>query len=119
MSVPVRYILPLLVGLTVISGCSTARNLVSGDPEVSFEGIRHKANLSPDTSRGRDFVVTVSPFAVNPGAALEAGRYEATKYCLKQYGGSDASWTVGPDDDPAGFRPVNDTITLDGRCTQS
>ncbi len=60
----------------------------------------------------------VSPVAVDPDGAREAGRYQATRYCLLTYGGSDKEWTIGPDL-PIEELPVDgDTLTLQGRCTQ-
>ncbi|MBV0911437.1 hypothetical protein [Anianabacter salinae] len=114
-----RNLLIFMALLVVLPSCSRVTNAVSGDAPTTFEGIRFKSKLSASSDDRRAFTVNVTPFTVNPRAALESGRYEATKYCLREYGGSDTDWTVGPDADPAGFQPVNDTVVLSGRCTQS
>jgi len=86
--------------------------------QVEIEGTRFRARSNADSADKRAITVTVTPVAVNPAAALEAGRYEATKYCLLTYGGSDTEWTIGPDQPVDGLTVVDDTITLQGRCTQ-
>lgn len=70
------------------------------------------------TSRGdrADMVITVRPVSVGYEAAAEAGRFEATKHCIRNFGSSDVVWQVGPDTPPSAVQVVNDTLTFRGRC---
>ena len=116
----------LFPGLRPLLACAVIGALVActgadeeGNPRrPSFEGIVFKARLSAEREDKRAFVITVSPASANPGAALEAGRYESVKYCLLSFGASAADWTVGPDTPVDQLRIVDDTITLSGRCTE-
>jgi hypothetical protein len=49
--------------------------------------------------------------------AREAGRYEATKYCINQYGTSDIAWVSGPDVEDGSLTINNDELQLRGACT--
>ncbi|CAN0585034.1 unnamed protein product, partial [Ectocarpus sp. 12 AP-2014] len=60
------------------------------------------------------FQVSVRPVSASFDGARAAGKYEATRYCITNYGNSSVKWTVGPDSNVV---PVeNDTLTLQGRC---
>lgn len=48
--------------------------------------------------------------------AKEAGRYEASKYCLKEFSWTGIDWTVGPDMPDEALTLVDDTLTLSGEC---
>ncbi len=89
-----------------------------GDPaSEEVRRVRVQASLDRGQDR-RDFAVTVSPFAAIAEQALESGRYKATVYCLKAYGGSDIAWTIGPDQPVEELSVQGDSVTLQGRCTQ-
>ena len=117
----------LLVLITGIAGCSVLRSgagrlgIGSGSARkanVEVDGTRYRARAIASKADRRDITVTVTPVATNPEAALDAARYQATRYCLLTYGGSDTVWTVGPDQSLAQLPVVNDSVTLQGRCTQ-
>lgn len=111
-------LLILLALITATAACDRIQNLRPGSSRAEFDGVRFRAKLSTPTDDKRDILITVTPVAVNPEAALEAGRYEATKYCLNRYGGSDTAWTVGPDQPVEDLQVTDDTITLRGRCAE-
>ncbi len=85
--------------------------------QVEINDTRFRARAHPEAEDKRSFAVTVSPVAVDPTAAMEAGRYQATRYCLLTYGGSDTDWTIGPDTPLSQLPVADDTATLRGRCT--
>lgn len=81
---------------------------------VTVEGVRYRSRANVTSEDKRSFTISVSPVG-NPDTAKEVGRYQATVYCLRNYGGSDTEWTVGPDD-PA---QISDgSLALAGRCVQ-
>lgn len=104
----------VLVGAS-LAACGPRLN----DPrKPEFDGQRFSARLTATRDNPRDFTVVVSPASGNVPAAQEAGRYEATKYCLQTFGGSDTVWTVGPDLPVEQVTVAGDAITMTGRCTQ-
>lgn len=81
-----------------------------------FDGIYFKAK-----ARAVDKKVTRSVFTVevkratqSVEGAREAGRYEATRYCIENYGTSDIIWAVGPDS--AALTLAGDALILKGTC---
>lgn len=111
-----RFIV-MISALVALAACSGRDD--EGNPRrPTFDGIAFNARLSADREDRRAFTITVRPASANVEAAQEAGRYEAVKYCLRNYGGSEAEWTVGPDTPPEQLRIVDDTVTLTGRCTE-
>ena len=86
--------------------------------QVEIEGTRFRARASAEREDRRAFSVTVSPVAVDPDGAREAGRYQATRYCLLTFGGSDKEWIISPDLATEELPVDGDTLTLQGRCTQ-
>lgn len=107
---------------TAPAGCARISGLFSrdggGERVFTYEGRRFDARASASEADAREIVVTVSPASISPRGAQEAGRYEAYKYCLRNYGGSDIDWQVGPDAPASTLRIVDDTLVLAGRCTQ-
>ncbi len=108
-----------MVALTltlVLPGCGTSLSnaLKPSANRTLFDGNYYPARLSTDKANRAAFSVTVSRAAQGIDGAREAGRYEATRYCIEQYGDSDAIWTVGPDTEGLTIR--DDQLTLAGRC---
>ncbi len=74
-----------------------------------------KAKLKKGEDRG--FTVSV----VNKGAGVaqvrESVRFEATKYCLLTFGGSDAKWSISPVSKDWAFTQDGDKLIFSGECT--
>jgi hypothetical protein len=106
----------MIVAALALAGCGTSlRNALKPSANRAlFEGNYYPARLSRDRDDRAAFVVTVSRAAQGIDGAAEAGRYEATKYCIDQYGDSDALWSVGPDSE--GLALQDDQLVLAGRC---
>ncbi|PTX56558.1 hypothetical protein C8N43_1217 [Litoreibacter ponti] len=97
-------------------GCS----LVSRDKSRGAEGERElpfKAKLRSSSDDRRAFDVSVR----NKGAGLEevreSVRFEATKYCLLNFGGSETEWRVSGGPDDWAFTQDGDALVFSGRCT--
>jgi hypothetical protein len=106
----------LLGALMLVAGCSNGfSNLIRpAKNRVMFEGLYYPARISAERGDRAAFTVTVNRADQGIDGAREAGRYEATKYCIKQYGRSDTEWSVGPDTE--GLAISNDQLVLVGRC---
>ena len=84
------------------------------DNQVAFEGIQFRANLTPVKGNDFAFNVSVKNAEQNLKGAREAGRYEATKFCIERLSTSDIEWIKGPDSDPLPLQDGN--LKLSGKC---
>lgn len=72
-----------------------------------------------ELSRGEDraFFVAVEHEGNGVEALRESVRFEATKYCLLGFGGSDADWLIDPATDDWAFRQDGRELIFQGECT--
>lgn len=102
----------LILLCTSLVACGNLRK-----DKLSFDGqyFRSKASKTDNEDR-RAFRIDVRPASASIEGAQEAGRHEATKYCIENYGNSVVLWQVGPDDDPATYVLDGDALVLQGTC---
>ena len=96
----------------MMTGCSNPFELEEN--KVSFDGYYFSSILSRSKLDDRSFDLTVRRANRSLSGALEAGRYEATKFCIKNYGTSDIKWVLGPDDQTIGL--TGKVLKLSGQC---
>jgi len=103
-----------VVLMVALSGC--ALNKVNEGKNVTFDGHRFNAKLAEAKDNRASFVVVVAEVSKSLSGAREAGRYEATKHCLREYGTSEVTWRLGPDAPDGQLRISDNTLTLVGEC---
>ena len=104
-------IVKVVVASTLVAGCSgTIRNVNA----VKFDGHYFAGRASKSSVDPYDFSVRIRNAAKSIGGAREAARYEATIYCIEQFGTSDIIWSIGPEDEAISLS--NGSLTLTGRC---
>ena len=96
----------------MITGCSNPFELEEN--KVSFDGYYFSSKLSRSKLDDRSFDLTVRRANRSLSGAREAGRYEATRFCIKNYGTSDIKWVLGPDDQSIGL--TGKVLKLSGQC---
>ena len=106
-----------IMGLAVSSflmmtGCSNPFELEEN--KVSFDGYYFSSKLRQSKLDDRSFDLTVRRANRSLSGAREAGRYEATRFCIKNYGTSDIKWVLGPDDQSIGL--TGKVLKLSGKC---
>lgn len=101
-------VLGLIAGL--VAGCGARED------RIAFDGQFFRSSISRVDGDRQQFAVSVRPVSASLEGALEAGRYEVTQYCVRNYGTSRADWLVGPDQDPGTYRIENDELVLRGTC---
>ena len=109
-----RYFVMTLIlcsGL-ILLGCSNPLTL--DENKVSFEGYYFPYKLVRDKVDDRSFDLTVRRASRSLSGAKEAGRYEATRFCIKMFGTSDIKWVLGPDDENISL--TGRTLKLSGQC---
>ncbi len=107
----------LLVAATALSACGGRKLTDFGRKKetITFDGFQYKSKAAKYNKTDRDhFEVTVSRATQSLDGARQAGKYEATKYCIKQYGTSSVDWVIGPETET--IVPVDDKIRMEGYC---
>jgi hypothetical protein len=100
----------LAAGL-VLSACNRR------DDTILFDGQAFRAKADAiDKDDRRTFTATISPVSASLEGAIEAGRYEGTKYCIANYGTSVIDWAVGPETEVTQLVVDGDTLTFQGTC---
>ena len=96
----------------MMTGCSNPFELEEN--KVSFDGYYFSSKLSRSKLDDRSFDLTVRRANRSLSGAREAGRYEATRFCIKNFGTSNSKWVLGPDDQSIGL--TGKVLKLSGQC---
>jgi len=104
-----KLLIALMV-LTLAVGCNQKKN------QLLFEGQYFKAKAKKEADDLSVFLVSVSPISASLEGARAAGQYEATRYCIDNYGNSKIDWIVGPKDEASTYQIDKDTVFFKGRC---
>lgn len=100
-----------LVVSTLVAGCTGTTRKVNA---VKFDGHYFAGRVSKVKVDPYRFTVRIRNAAKSISGAREAARYEATIYCIEQFGTSDIIWSIGPDDEAISLS--NGSLSLAGRC---
>ncbi|MEM7470838.1 MAG: hypothetical protein AAF340_05745 [Pseudomonadota bacterium] len=106
-----RACLALLVIATVVS-CGQRNSVQRADAPIELP---FKAKLSKGEARG--FSVSVDNEGKDLEEVRESVRFEATKYCLGTFGGSDADWVIDPATNDWAFNQDGSRLIFNGECT--
>lgn len=106
-----------LTGLVLIAVLFLAACNERKANRVAFDGVFFRATSGKVDKQREEFEVGVSPVSASLEGAREAGRYEAIRYCIKQFGSSDIAWIEGPDAEDGTLRISGDKLLLRGTCT--
>ena len=96
----------------ILVGCSNP--LEPDGNKVTFDGYYFSSKLTRNKLDDRSFDLTVRRANRSLSGAREAGRYEATSFCIKNFGTSDIKWVLGPDDQSNGL--TGKVLKLSGQC---
>ena len=105
--------LPLvLIGALALSACQERRA-----DRIAFDGVFFRSSSSKVDGVREEFQVSVGPASASMDGARAAGRHEATRYCIRNFGSSDIRWLQGPDAEDGTLTIVNDRLLLRDTCT--
>ena len=109
-----RYFVMTLIfcSCLILLGCSNPLTLEEN--KVSFDGYYFPYKLVRNKVDDRSFDLTVKRANRSLPGAREAGRYEATRFCIKIFGTSDIKWFLDPDDENIGL--TGRVLKLSGQC---
>lgn len=99
-----------LVAILVVTGCAQAIN------RPSFDGQFFRGSATKNGDRREEFSVRVRPVSASLQGAIEAGEFEAIRYCVTRFGTSAIIWDNGPDADPETIEVSGDSLTFTGTC---
>ncbi|MBY6090140.1 hypothetical protein [Maritimibacter alkaliphilus] len=112
-----KFTLATLIGvalLALLAGCGNrSSKFMSNSNRTYFQGNFYPAKVTPADEDPAVFTAVVSKASQNLAGAREAGEWEATRYCIRQFGNSDKTWQAGPE--TAQLQPGDDLI-LSGTC---
>ncbi|MEM6760531.1 MAG: hypothetical protein AAF601_13730 [Pseudomonadota bacterium] len=96
----------------ILSACQERRA-----DRIAFDGVFFRSNSSKVDKQRDQFVVSVGPASLSLDGARAAGRHEAVRYCIENFGASDIAWSQGPDAEDGRLVLENDRLILRGTCT--
>jgi len=102
----------MLAATLLLAACSGERRA----ERVAFDGQFFRASAKKVDRQRLNFEVTVRPVSASLAGAREAGRFEAIRYCIGNFGTSNIDWTNGPDAEDGTLRIANDRLLLLGTC---
>ncbi len=108
---PVVLTALLLIAALMLSACAERKA-----DRVAFDGVFFRSNASKLDKKRDRFEVSVTPASASIDGAREAGRYEAVRYCIANFGSSEIAWVDGPDAEDGTLTIANDRLLLRGVC---
>lgn len=105
-----RIFLISLMAVVLVAGCEKRSD------RIAFDGVFYNAKAKKTGDDLSVFQVSVTPAAASLTGAREAGRFEATRYCIENFGSSDVKWSAGPDAEDAALIIDGNTLYLRGKC---
>lgn len=101
-------------GLAVLSVLALAA--CSDEGRQTFDGVAFRASLDADKDDKRNFLIEVRDAGQSLDGAREAGRYEAVRHCIENFGNSRMRWELGPDAEDGALRIEDGNLILKGQC---
>ena len=114
-----RVILPLSLAMA-LSGCGSFGGGFLGLGGLYGDGGGGDLPYRAKVSRGadnRNFVASVNAGGVSVDDVRESVRFGATRYCIRNFGGSDADWELNPATGDWLFTRDGSSMVFSGRCT--
>ena len=110
-----RRLVLISCALLVLSGCGVRERLFGGGTGQADAALSFRAQLTKGDDR-RDIAVRVRAGGVSVDDVRESVRFQATRYCLATYGGSDTRWQIDPVTGDWAFRRDGQDMIFNGRC---
>jgi hypothetical protein len=116
-AVNAKNIIILGLAATMLASCGLVGGKMRAQKGMLFDGQQFRTKTETRGDDRRDFQVSVFKVSQSVTGALQAADYDATRYCIKNFGNSEKTWLDGgPDAEGAELRAVDDTLTFQGRC---
>ena len=99
-------------GFDSLAGSSGFGGAGEGSPSAPLE---FRARLQRGDDR-RDFAVRARAGGATVDQVRESVRFQATRYCLPTFGGSESEWEIDPATDDWAFTRDGSDMIFSGRC---
>ena len=109
-----RIIIFVCIAL-MLSGCGIRERLFGSGAGQADAALPFRANLSKGDDR-RDFTIRVRAGGVSVPDVRESVRFQATRYSLATFGGSDTRWQIDPATGDWAFVRDGQDMIFAGRC---
>lgn len=107
-----RILSGLMIALLALGACAKPGE------RTLFDGKYYPTRAKKDGERREDFVITVKRADQGISGAREAGRWEATRYCVETYGDSTITWQPGSDPDGEAAITEGGSLIMRGSCVE-
>ena len=108
---PALWFSLLLMAVLLLSACDGVRA-----DKVAFDGVYFRSTSTAIEKQRDFFEIKTTPASSSLDGAREAGRYEATRYCIENFGTSNMAWINGPDAENGSLTIDDDSLILRGTC---
>ncbi len=98
----------------LLSGCGSVRDRIFGGSQ-SDSALPFRATLTKGDDR-RNISVRVRAGGVAVADVRESVRFQATRYCLTNFGGADTRWQIDPVSRDWAFTRDGQDMIFQGRC---
>lgn len=102
-----------MAAVLATAGCGV---ITSPFGPVSSEPLAYRARVAKSADDPRDYVVRVRAGAATLDMFRESARFYAVRYCLRNFGASDALWVLDPVSGDWDVRREGDAALVQGRC---
>ena len=111
---PTRLIVLICIALT-LSGCGLRQRIFGGGAGQADTALPYRAKLTKGDDQ-RDISVRVQAGGVSVAQVRDSVRFQATRYCLSTYGGSETRWTIDPVTRDWAYTRDGQDMIFTGRC---
>ncbi len=101
----------MIVLVASVAACGARNSVQRADAPIELP---FKAKLSKGDAQ--DFSISVDNKGKGLDEVRESVRFEATKYCLGTFGGSDAEWKIDPATNDWAFNQDGSRLIFNGEC---
>lgn len=114
----ISHIIALVAVAASLSACNSR---TSNKERILFEGLEFKAKAKPvERKTPQQFEVSVKKASQSAEGARQAGIYEATSYCVLNYGTSEIDWIgADPTSEDTQLVIADDQLILQGSCRKT
>ncbi|AZQ68055.1 hypothetical protein EF888_13470 [Silicimonas algicola] len=105
----------LCCAVLMLPGCGVVRGWFNGSG-VAADALPYRARLAKGDD-ARDLRISVNAPGATVDMVRESVRFEATRYCLETFGGSDAAWVTDPATGDWSATRDGDALVFAARCT--
>ncbi len=111
-----KTFLLIILAASILSGCGVRDRLFGGGSGQADIALPFSAKLTRGDDRRNILVRVTRAGGVSVDDVRESVRFQATRYCLGNYGASDTRWVIDPVTSDWAFTRDGQDMIFSGRC---